>query len=112
MDISFANKKLQKTFNDQKRLTKEHGALQAKLINKRLHELRAADNLEIISTLPQARCHELQGERKGTLSVDLNQPYRLFFQPVDDPIPLKDDGGLDWKGVKSIMILGVGNPHG
>ncbi len=61
--------------------------------------------------LPAPRCHELKGNRKGQLSVDLDHPYRLIFKPVEDPIPEKPDGGIDWKKVKSICIVGVEDTH-
>ena len=57
------------------------------------------------------RCHELTGGRKGQLSVDLEHPYRLIFIPNHEPIPRKPDGGLDWKLVTSIMIIGIEDTH-
>jgi plasmid maintenance system killer protein len=81
------------------------------MIRRRLDEFRAAETLAVIAKLPSARCHEYSGEKVGMLAVDLDHPYRLIFQPADDPIPLKEDGGLDWSKVKTIMILEVKDPH-
>jgi proteic killer suppression protein len=67
--------------------------------------------LEDLRDLPQARCHELHGKRKGQLSVDLDGPYRLVFKPANDPLPKKSDGGLDWTRVTAIMIIGVEDTH-
>ncbi|WP_229548556.1 hypothetical protein [Nostoc sp. CHAB 5836] len=50
--------------------------------------------------------------RAGQLSLDLDGPYRLIFEPADQPIPLKPDGGLDWDKVTAVEILGVENTHG
>ncbi|MFA6541373.1 MAG: type II toxin-antitoxin system RelE/ParE family toxin [Bacteroidota bacterium] len=111
MEISFANRKLEKIFSDHKSLLREYGTIRAKLIKKRLAEFMAAETLSMLSTLPQVRCHELIGNRKGTLAVDLDHPYRLIFKPTDDPLPVKNDGGLDWNSVKSIKILEVVNYH-
>lgn len=83
----------------------------AKLIRRRLDELRAASTLEDIRSLPQTRCHELKGNRAGQLSVDLNHPYRLIFKVAHDPTPRKTDGGLDWSKVTTILILGVEDTH-
>jgi len=88
-----------------------HGPQQARLIRRRLDELKAATILDEIRTLPQPRCHELTGDRSGQLSVDLNHPYRLLFRPYNNPIPLKPDGGLDWTEVTQIEILGVEDTH-
>jgi hypothetical protein len=61
-------------------------------------------------SLPQARCHELKGDRAGQLSVDLVHPYRLIFEPTV-PVPRKPDGGIDWKLVTAVTIIGVEDTH-
>ncbi|MBI5098423.1 MAG: killer suppression protein [Nitrospirae bacterium] len=61
--------------------------------------------------LPQARCHELKGNRKGQLSVDLDHPYRLIFEPANNPIPEKSDGGLEWNNVTKVRIIGMEDTH-
>ena len=113
MNISFRNVKLAKEFNEWKRLKKVHGELRAKKISLRLHEFRAA--LSLYDFWPPktgpSRCHELTGDRKGQLSVDLDHPYRLIFIPNHDPVPYKPDGGLDWKQVTAIKIIGIVNTH-
>ena len=113
MDISFKNTKLEKDFNEGKRLERVHGSLRAKKIRIRLAELRAAVSLYDLGPPfdGPGRCHELKGGRKKHLSVDLDQPYRLIFIPNHDPIPLKSDGGLDWKQVTAIMITGIEDTH-
>jgi len=111
MDIIFKTKKLAKEFNDSKLLQIRHGPHRAKLIRRRLDELRAASVLAEVGTLPQARCHELTGDRSGQLSVDLDHPYRLLFRPGNNPIPTKPDGGLDWAKVTQIEILSVEDTH-
>jgi hypothetical protein len=55
--------------------------------------------------------HELKGDRKGQLSVDLNHPYRLLFGPGHEPIPVLAVGGLDWTKVTRIKISGVEDTH-
>jgi len=113
LDISFKSTRLGKELNEGKRLEKVHGSIRAKKIRIRLSELRAA--LTLYAFWPPksgpSRCHELTGERKGQLSVDLDHPYRLIFVPNHNPIPLKPDGGLDWKQVTAIMITGIEDTH-
>ncbi|WP_419934156.1 killer suppression protein [Candidatus Palauibacter sp.] len=79
-------------------------------MRRRLDDLRAADNLEVMRGLP-GRCHELRGQRAGVLSLDLHHPYRLLFEPADEPVPRKVDGGLDWGRVVAVRILGVEDTH-
>lgn len=59
-----------------------------------------------------SRCHELtQGRRSGQLSVDLDHPYRLIFVPNHNPVPEREEGGLDWSQVTAIKILSVEDTH-
>ncbi len=76
----------------------------------KLGELHSIKALEDLCNLPQVRCHEPVGDRSGQLSVDLDHPYRLIFEPTE-PIPRKTDGGLDWEKINSIMILGIEDTH-
>jgi toxin HigB-1 len=41
-------------------------------------------------------------------AVDIKQSYK----PLNDPIPRKPDGGLDWTKITAIRILGVEDYHG
>lgn len=109
MDILFAGN-LGDEFNSQKKLRRAHGVIRAKLINRRLDQLRAAPNLGTMRTLP-GRSHELTGNHKGSISIDLDGPYRLLFCPVHSPVPIKPDGGLDWAQVTMICVLGVEDTH-
>jgi hypothetical protein len=80
---------------------------------RRIQELRAASSLRDL--LPPysgpGRCHELIGDRTGQLSLDLDHPCRLIFEPNHDPRPLCPEGGLDWSRVTSVRILGVEDTH-
>ena len=112
MNILFQDRKLEKACNDQSLLVRRFGPIRAKLLRRRLDEFRAAESLEVLRSLPQMRCHELKGNREGTLAVDLDHPYRLIFEPVNNPIPRKSDGGLDWTRVTAIRVLTVEDYHG
>jgi proteic killer suppression protein len=43
--------------------------------------------------------------------LDLDGPYRLLFEPSQDPVPIKPDGGLDWSLVTAIRITGIDDTH-
>jgi len=111
MRILFKTTKLQKECNSHGLLVKKHGDRRALLIEQRIYQLKACAYLEDIRNVSGPRCHELIGNLKGILSADLDHPYRLLFEPADDPIPLKEDGGLDWTAVESIRILRVEDTH-
>lgn len=103
MEISFKSRKLEKQLTDPKEISKSFGQM-ARRVNQRFKELGAADNLAIMRTILAARCHELTGDRKGELAVDVSGNYRIIFEPNHDPIPRKDDGGLNWEEVTKIQI--------
>ena len=114
MDITFRSKKLAKRMNDEREMVKAFGSKSARKIQRILTQLLAAPDLGIFAPplSPPHRCHELTGNRKGQLSVDVEHPYRLVFEPADDPLPMRDEGGLDWGKVTSIKIKGVEDTHG
>ena len=87
------------------------GQRRAQLVRRRLAEFEAAETLADVGSLPGARCHELKGERKGQLSVDLDHPYRLIFEPGHNPAPAKPDGGLDWSQVTAVTIIEMADTH-
>jgi proteic killer suppression protein len=92
-------------------MLKQLGRVMADRLQQRLMELNAAETLADVSHLPPPRCHELSGNRSGHFSVDLEQPYRLLFIPADDPIPLKEDGGIDLSQVREIEIIKIEDTH-
>jgi proteic killer suppression protein len=112
MDIVFATAKLRKVFCGEKELRMGFGPVRARVIQRRMSQLAAAANLEVMRTIPGAHCHELKGSRKGQLAVDADYPKRIVFEPANEPIPAKPDGGIDWRGVTAIRIIEVVDYHG
>lgn len=110
MEITFKTRKFQKICNSDTALQKEYGKNCARRIRARLDDLQAAQNLEVMRKLP-GRCHELKGNRKNQFSLDVEQPYRLIFEPVSPDICRKADGGLDWDLINEIKIIDVEDTH-
>jgi proteic killer suppression protein len=111
MLISFKTKKLQKTCSQQREMQKQLGPAMARKLQQRLMELQAADTLADISHLPPPRCHELGGNRTGQFSVDLVHPYRLLFIPAENPVPTREDGGVDLNLVVAVQIIEIEDTH-
>ena len=95
-------------------MIKAHGPLRTKKLKIVLAQLWAASSLAVFAPpmSPPHRCHELTGNRKGQLTVDLDHPYRLVFVPNHNPLPLRAEGGLDWKSVTAIEIKAIEDTHG
>ena len=111
MDIAFAKRKLEKTFNSQKALQREYGVDMARAIAKRMAVLRHARHLGMVPASRPERRHRLEGRRAGQFAVDLVQPFRLVFEPNHEPLPRDEDGGLDIERVTAIKIIEVVDYH-
>lgn len=111
VDITFESDSLGEELTEERERKKEYGHSCSKKIKRRLDDLRAAKCLQDFRHLP-GRCHELKGDLKGVLSLDVDHPYRLLFVPDHDPVPAKDDGGLDWTQVTAVRIIGIEDTHG
>ena len=110
MELSFKNNKLEKTLTIDKELAKAYGNL-AKKIKQRITQLRSADNLKVIESLPALRLHEHKGDGKGTWSIDIQKNWRILFVINQDPIPTFEDGGIDLIAITIIRIESVKDPH-
>ena len=111
MNIAFRTRKLEKDFNSADRLGRAYGERMAKSIQKRMAVLKAAPALASVPESPPERRHMLQGKRHGQFAVDLVQPHRLVFNPDHDPLPRRDDGGIDVEKVTNIKIVAVVDYH-
>lgn len=111
MDIAFRTRKLEKTFNAAAALQKTYGARMAKVIMMRMAVLKAARNLALVPTTPPDRRHQLSGDRDEQFAVDLVHPHRLVFEANHEPLPRKDDGGIDTEQMTAITILDVIDYH-
>jgi proteic killer suppression protein len=111
VEISFINTKLAKELADEKTIIRKYGPDNGRRICQRLADFMAAENLDTLRTLPQMRAHELAGDRAGQISVDVKHPHRLLLLPDHSEIPRKPDGGVDWKRVTKVKILGIIDTH-
>jgi len=111
MLITFHTERLEKTCNAHAKAVREWGERRARVIGRRLDDLRAAATLADMRFLP-GDCHEYKHRRDYTLTLDLDGGKRLFFRPANDPVPTLADGvSLDWAHVTGIEIIGVEDPH-
>ena len=110
VEIHFQNKKLAKLASDERKCVKELGSKRAKLFLRRLSELYIAETLEDVRHLP-GHYHVLTENKKGMWACDLDQPYRLIFEPHDKPIPTTDSGNYIWIEIKSVEITEIVNYH-
>lgn len=111
MDVTYKNNKLRKYAEDAKFSIQKLGKRRSELYLQRIGDLMAAQTLEEVRNLP-GRYHELTENRKGQWACDLDQPYRLIFEPHEDPIPTNADGQYIWLEIKGVEIIDIDNYHG
>lgn len=109
MEIEFKTSKLHKECCSKKEATRVWGPDNGSRLMRRLDDLRAASTLAAMRNLP-GRCHELIGDKKGQLSLDVKHPLRLMFEPIGEGNH-KPEGGLDWIKVTAVRILGIEDTH-
>lgn len=111
MQVTFADRRLARWCSSPHDMTRKWGPENARRLAARLKELKGADTLEDMRTLPQARAHELTGNSRGQISLDLSQPYRLIVTPTDPDSARRPDGGLDWSQVEAVVVEEVVDTH-
>jgi plasmid maintenance system killer protein len=109
LEVSFDDADLAKTCRNEREMLRRYGAVRAKKLQLRLKTLRSAETLADMRSLP-GRCHELHGDLAGTLSLDLDHPYRLLIRPADATRHGRD-GGLDWSAVCAVVVVGIADTH-
>lgn len=111
MIIEFANNKLKKQCTTFAKARRAWGDENAKKLMRRLSEIRASDNLEVLCGLPFAGCHPLKGNRRGQFAVYLKHPHRVVFRPAGDPNTFKEGNAIKREQVDTIKILRVEDYH-
>ena len=115
MEISVRDNRLQAALQDESVCKRRYGSDMAKKIKNRVAALYAATSLADFwppKSGPE-RCHELQGDLAGTFSIDVKQPYRLLFVPIEEEAPAdRSDEQARWVSITAIEILTIEDTHG
>lgn len=88
MIFSYGNKLARDLAEDQR--SKEVRSFPAELIKicrRKLNMLHAAKSLEDLKVTPGNRLEALKGDRKGRLSIRVNDQWRITFKFVDGNTP-------------------------
>lgn len=115
MDISSKDKRLRAALESEATCRRCFGAEMCRKLLLRIAALRAADDLAAFwppKSGPE-RCHELSGAARGTFSIDVKQPYRLLFKPIEVEKPAdRSDERERWKAITAVELLAVEDTHG
>ena len=110
MNIIFADNKLRKIANDNKLAIKKMDDKRAKTFIRRLEDMAAAESFADLEYLP-GRFHQLTEDKKDKWACDLDHPYRLLFEPAENPIPKDSDGRQILNEIKCVAIIAVVDYH-
>lgn len=110
MEVTFGTNKLAKVCNSEKELRKAYGERMAGVIQVRLADLASVEALAEMRMLP-GRFHELTADLKGHFALDLVHPDRLIFRPTEVPPPRLENGAMDLKAIRSVVVVGIGDYH-
>lgn len=111
VEISFRTRRLERVFSSEREIRRAYGDVMAGIIRRRITLLIRANSLTEVPNRPPARRHSLSGRRMGQYAIDLAHPYRLIFEPNHNPVPRREDGGVDTDLVTSITIIEVVDYH-
>ncbi|MEQ9368683.1 MAG: hypothetical protein RIG63_06560 [Coleofasciculus chthonoplastes F3-SA18-01] len=108
MEVDFKDKTLKALCEQEELAQRKLGKQMARKLKARLGELMAASS---VTELCAGHPHPLKGDRAGQYALDLVQPKRLVFEPDHNPVPRKEDGGIDCSRVTRVRIIWIGDYH-
>ncbi len=109
MDIGFKNLHLRELCENSRSAKQELGEACAKKLHARIADIQAAAS---VSVLVVGKPHPLTGKNDYMkYSIHLDKGMRLLIEPDHDPIPSRDDGGIEWNQVTKVKITYIGNYH-
>ena len=109
MEIRFKNGRLQNLIESEKELKRHYSANLAKQVQIRMYQLKSSSNLEELFRV-KGKWHPLKGNRKGQYAASLPDGERLVIRP-SEPVPHKEDGGIDTSKVDRIIVIAIENYH-
>jgi toxin HigB-1 len=94
---------------DNQTIRKRCGKAKGKL-RQRLDDIHAARTMADLAKLP-GKHHALKANRRGTWACHIEEPYRLVYKPLADPLPVSEDGRLDLEEIEVVSIIEVIDYH-
>lgn len=113
MEISIRDRKLADVLANERKLQKAYGRL-ARNVQMRIDLLRQAKCLSEISHRPPPRRHWMKDTEKS-FAIDVKSKkdkWRIEFDVANDPVPRKEDGGIDLNAVTAIEIVAISVHYG
>lgn len=111
IQIAWRDRKLERTCSSDQAGRRAFGNERWRKLKSRIALLEQAECLADLQMAP-GKWHPLSADRAGQWSASLDGNYRLIIEPIDDPLPLFADGGLDPTRAAHVKIVEVLDYHG
>lgn len=111
MEIKFRTKRIAKLLNTRKALVQKYGDKRAKVIQRRLLDIAAAETLADLYRVQAAGLHPLKADKKGLFAVKAGGPLRLLLCPIPSPVPRAPSGREMSEEISSVWVEGVEDYH-
>jgi len=103
MQIAFSSKALRDTCADETKCAKQFGVEAARLLRRRLADLRAAESIDELPVGNVQQC----SDPRGAISIELCDGYRIILQANHAKNPIHSNGDIDWSAVDRIKLFSV-----
>ena len=110
MNITFANKRLEKWGNNFALAQRKLGNDRATKYHQRLGDIKDDDSFADLEFLP-GNFHSLTANRNRQWSCSLDHPYRLIFEPAIKPVPCNKHGTPILAEMKIVEIIEIVDYH-
>jgi len=111
MDVRYGNRRVERLCEKTGEAQKQLGEPAARKLTLRLQELIAVEHLAQIPHTPPARLHQLSGYQPPRFAVTVHGGIRLVFEPAPGHMVFDEQGALDRRHVRAIVIRSVGDYH-
>lgn len=104
MHITYKTKSLEKECLDISKATRSYGINCARILHRRIREIKASESIEEMINYKIGRCHALKGNYDGKYALDLEHPFRLIFERIKSSDTICD--------IQIVLLLEVKDYHG
>lgn len=108
MDIHFASPNEERLCTEMSFAKRKLGAAVAKVLAKRIDQLRAAPHLAAVVF---GKPHPLHRNYAGCFGIWLDGAHRVVVRPSNDPLSRLADGSVDRQQVTIVCIEFIGDYH-
>ena len=109
MKVQYKNKKVEELCENEKEAIKKLNKWVAEKLIFTIEFLKNANSLKDVNDFVPFRLHELKGNRKGQLAMDLGR--RLGYRLIIEPVMLNVAGIIFYEKINIVEVVEVSNHY-